>query len=108
MSLCHNPSVQRRGLHLSAFLLISEVQNTTNHVACVAAGRGGEGVREGDELEEIGKKEWKREERAPAIRASIGSILRSLTAAKFRLVNPTIAIGGVGRHSILLLGVMSR
>ena len=128
MSLCYNPSVQCRGLHLSAFLLISEVQNTTNHVACVAGGRGGEGVREGDELEEIGKKEsrsrpklsaknvrpmggrpaWKGEERAPAIRASIGSILRLLTAAKFRLVNQTIAIGGVGRHSILLLGVMSR
>ena len=93
---------------MSAFLVISEVQNTTNHVACVAGGRVGEGVRERDKLEEIGKKEWKGEERAPAIRASISSILRSLTAAKFRLVNQTIAIGVVGRHSILLLGVMSR
>ena len=41
-------------------------------------------------------------ERAPAIRAPTGSILQSLAAAKFRLVNQTIR--GVGRHSVLLFG----
>ena len=109
MSLCYNPSLQRAGIHISACLLISEVQNTTNHVACVADRSGGEGVRKGDEVEESKKRNGVGgEERVSAIRGPIGSILRSLVATKFRLVNQTIAIGGIGRHSMLLLGVVSR
>lgn len=49
----------------------------------------------------MGKSRKKREgrgERAPAIRAPIDSILQSLAAAKFRLVNQTM--GGVGCHSM--------
>ena len=64
-------------------------------LGCIPGAEGG--------VREIGEKE--REgggERAPAIRAPIGSILRSLAAAKFLLVNQTI--GGVGRHSVLLFG----
>ena len=40
----------------------------------------------------------------PALKALIGSILWSLTAAKFQLANQ--AIGGVGCHSILLLKLL--
>lgn len=48
----------------------------------------------------IGEREEEKER--PAARAPIGSILRSLAAAKLGLVNQII--GGVGRHSGLLFG----